>query len=404
LFNLSAHFNILLINIGDTMDIFRKKDIEQLMNPQDGLCCSIYMPTHRTGSGIMQNPILFKNLLNDAEKKFIAAGVKKQVTDAILPQGKSLIEDLKFWQNQSNGLAVFISAKDFLFYRVPQDFKQLVIVTSRFHIKPMIPVLSNNQSFNILGISQDQIRLFQCTISSITEIDLEGIPTNMKDALGYEDFERYLQFHTQTGGRNSAKRSAAFHGHGEDSREAKEDILRYFRIVDDGLKKYLDNDKTPLILAGVDYLIPIYRDASDRNNIMETGIKGNPDEAKQDDLHDNALKIIKPILEQKLESEIERFRELMGKGSPEASDDMKKIIFAAAHGRVDTLFVPVGKQLWGIVDMENNKVHTHKESNPGDEDLLDYAAGKTLVNSGSVFAVPPEKMPDELSLAAIFRY
>ena len=387
----------------DIMDIFTNKDIEQLMKLQDGLCCSIYMPTHKSGSEVKQNTILYKNLLSEAEIKFAEAGVKKQVTEAILEPAKKLIDDNQFWQNQSNGLAVFISAKDFFYFRVPQSFKHLVVVTSRFHIKPMIPVLSNNQRFNVVGISQDKIRLFQCTMSSITEIILEGIPTNMKDALGYEDFERYLQFHTQTSS-SGGKRSAVFHGHGEDSREAKEDILRYFRIVDNGLMNYLDNDKSPIILAGVDYLIPIYRDASDRPNIMETAIRGNPDEAKPDDLHKNAVEIIKPIFKKKLDNEISRFLELIGRKSSEASDELKKIIFSAVHGRVDTLFVPVGKQLWGIVDIENSKVHTHKKSNPGDHDLLDYAAGMTLLNGGSVYAIPPEIMPLKLSLAAIFRY
>jgi hypothetical protein len=348
------------------MDIFTKNDIELLMRQRDGLCCSIYMPTHRSGPEVRQNPILFKNLVNQSERKFTETGVKKQVIDAILDPAKKLIDNSKFWQSQANGLAVFVSEKDFFYYRVPQNFKQLVIVTSSFHIKPMIPVLSNDQSFNVLGISQNKIRLFQCTMSSITEVDLKDIPTSMKDALGYEDYERYLQFHTQTSS-SSGKRSAQFHGHGEDSRESKEDILRYFRIVDDGLKKYLDIDKTPLILAGVDYLIPIYREASDRTNIIEDAIKGNPDDTKPDDMHKYALEKIKPIFSKKLNDEIMKFQMLYEKDDLGASGDIKKIIFSAAHGRVSTLFVPVGKQLWGIVDMENGKVHTHKKSNPGDK-------------------------------------
>jgi hypothetical protein len=385
------------------MDIFSKNDIELLMRQRDGLCCSIYMPTHRTGPEVRQNPILFKNLVNQAERSFLETGVKKQVVDAILEPAKKLIDNSKFWQSQSNGLAVFVSEKDFFNYRVPQNFKQLVIVTSRFHIKPMIPVLSNNQSFNVLGISQKKIRLFQCTLSNITEVDIKDIPTSMKEALGYEDYERYLQFHTQTSS-SSGKRSAQFHGHGEDSREAKEDILRYFRIVDDGLKKYIDSDKTPLILAGVDYLIPIYREASDNSNIIDEAIKGNPDDTKPEDIHKYAIEKIKPIFDKKLQDERMKFQMLFDKDDPGASGDIKKIIFSAAHGRVSTLFVPVGKQLWGIVDMENGKVHTHKKSNPGDQDLLDFAAGMTLVNGGSVYAIAPDMMPNELSLAAVFRY
>ncbi len=385
------------------MDIFTKKDIEELIKPQDGLCCSIYMPTHRIGYDVKHDPILLKNLLNTAEKKFSEIGVKKQEAEAILEPARKLIEDTKFWQYQSDGLALFASAKDFFYYRIPSKFKELVVVTTRFHIKPMIPIFSNDQSFNILGLSQNMIRFFQCTMNSIREVQLEGVPTSIKEALGYEEYERYLQFHTQTGG-NKGNRHAVFHGQGDNSREVNEDILRYFRLVDDGLKKYTESEKTPMIIAAVDHLIPMYREVSDRNSIMETGIKGNPEEKKAEELHNDALKIVQPILEEKYEKDISRFRQLIGKGSEEASDDIKKIIFSSDQGRVDTLFVPVGIQLWGLVDIDSKKVHIHKEFIPGDEDLLDHSAAKTIINGGSVYALAPEKMPDNLSLAAIFRY
>jgi hypothetical protein len=49
-------------------------------------------------------------------------------------------------------------------------------------------------------------------------------------------------------------------------------------------------------------------------------------------------------------------------------------------------------------------VRLHEAAEPGDEDLLDFAAIHTLLNDGTVYAVEPEKMPDESSWAAVFRY
>jgi len=46
----------------------------------------------------------------------------------------------------------------------------------------------------------------------------------------------------------------------------------------------------------------------------------------------------------------------------------------------------------------------HEEAEPGDEDLLDFAAMQTLLNGGIVYAVEPQKVPDEALLAAVFRY
>jgi len=77
---------------------------------------------------------------------------------------------------------------------------------------------------------------------------------------------------------------------------------------------------------------------------------------------------------------------------------------AAYEGRIDTLFVSVGLQRWGLFDPDTNTVHLHPEPKPGDEDLLDFAAIQTFVNGGKVFAVEPEAVPDDRNVAAIFRY
>jgi hypothetical protein len=64
----------------------------------------------------------------------------------------------------------------------------------------------------------------------------------------------------------------------------------------------------------------------------------------------------------------------------------------------------VGVHQWGTYDPETMKVHLHLEAEPGDEDLLDFAAIHTFLNGGTVFAVEPDKVPNEALLAALFRY
>jgi len=43
----------------------------------------------------------------------------------------------KFWQHQNAGLALFISEGFFRFYRAEMKF-ELVVVSDRFHLKPLI--------------------------------------------------------------------------------------------------------------------------------------------------------------------------------------------------------------------------------------------------------------------------
>jgi hypothetical protein len=80
------------------------------------------------------------------------------------------------------------------------------------------------------------------------------------------------------------------------------------------------------------------------------------------------------------------------------------VVLAAYYQRVDSLFVAVGLQQWASFAPDTGKVDLHREQENGDEDLIDFAAIHTLLNSGTVYAVEPAKVPADASLAAIFRY
>lgn len=76
----------------------------------------------------------------------------------------------------------------------------------------------------------------------------------------------------------------------------------------------------------------------------------------------------------------------------------------AYHGKVDVLFVAVGIRQWGTFGPDKNTVHMYKKPRPVAKDLLDFAVIQTLLNRGVVYAVKPEKVPDEAPMAAVFRY
>ncbi len=98
------------------------------------------------------------------------------------------------------------------------------------------------------------------------------------------------------------------------------------------------------------------------------------------------------------------FQQLAGEGTGKASSDLKEIVSAAYYQRVDSLFVPLGQQIWGEFDPDTMGVDLHPEPEPDDEDMLDFVAIHTLLNGGTVYVVEPEKMPDSIPAAAIFRY
>ncbi|OGP94090.1 MAG: hypothetical protein A2157_03650 [Deltaproteobacteria bacterium RBG_16_47_11] len=383
------------------MNLLSKEELKTLIEKPEGWCVSIYMPTHRAFPETKQDPIRFKNLLREAEERLKTVGLRSSDAKKLLKPGKPLIKNGLFWQYQADGLATFISSDLFYHYRLPLKFDELLVVTDRFHIKPLLPLFSHEGRFYILALSQNEVRFFQCSQFSVKEVELNNVPRSLSDALKYDDPEKQLQFHTRTS-TAAEERAAMFHGHGVGTDDAKDNILRFFHQVDDGLHKLVRKEQAPLMLAGVEYLFPIYREANSYPHLIEKGITGNPEGLKAEELHEQALKIVEPYLLKAQEEAMAQYKQLAG--SERASNNPKAIVEGAYDGRIEILIVALGIRQWGFFDSKTRMVHLHPEAEPGDEDLLDFAAVHTFLNGGKVYAVKPEEVPDETPLAAIFRY
>jgi hypothetical protein len=386
----------------DFMDLLTRGELRALIQEHDEPCVSVFMPTHRVGTETQQDPIRLNNLLGEVEERLVAGGLRAPEARKLLEPARQLLEDNLFWQHQSDGLAIFLSSDMFRYYRLPFDFEELVVVAARFHIKPLLPLLSDDGRFYVLALSQNEVRLLQGTRYSIRELELEDVPKSLAEALRYDDPEKQLQFHTQTPGERG-DRGAIFHGHGVVSDDEKQDILRYFQLVDKGLHQDLFQDeRTPLILAGVEYLLPLYKEATTYPYVLEEEIEGNPELLSAKELHERAWAIVRPHFQQAQKEAVAQYEQLAG--TERVSKDIRRIVPAAHYGEVDTLFVAVRFQQWGTFDPDTNTIHLHGEAEPGDEDLLDSAVVQTLLHGGTVYALAPEKVPGGVPLAALFRY
>ncbi|MDO9516229.1 MAG: hypothetical protein Q7J01_09045 [Syntrophales bacterium] len=366
------------------MDILSGNELKSLMREQIGICVSIYMPSIRKGAEIQQNQIRYKNLLRDAEDRLLSIGeLRPSEIKEMLAPAQELSGNIPFWHNQSDGLALFLSEESFIYYRLPQSFAELVVITDRFHIKPLIPLLAPDTEFSILAISQKNVRFLKCSLQQVKETDIRGIPENIDEALNLDDFEKRLQRHTGT-------------------EDMKAKILQYFQLVDKGLRELLRDKKSPLIFAGVDYLFPIYREANTYPHLTDKWISGNPEGLSAERLSDMAWPIAGDIRKTKRADALGKYKQNAGTGL--TSSNVGEVVREASHGRVGILFLTVGVQQWGTFDPTTDKVKLETDAGPGNEDLLDLAAIQTILNGGVVYPIRQEEMPDDASLAAIFRY
>jgi hypothetical protein len=375
-------------------------------NPQKP-CVSLYMPMVKAGPEVRQNPIRFKNLIREAEARLDT--MESRHTEAVdfLQPAKEL-DTVEFWENQDHGLVIFVSPNVFRYYQLPMEFQELVVVSDQFHLKPLLHLVNNDGRFYVLALSQKDVKFFEGTRYSIKEVEVKNMPKSLDEALQYDETAKDGQFRIATskgGTSNSFSQPGSFHGQGSPDRdEHQKDILQFFHAIDAPLHEKLRNQKAPLVLAGVEYLHPIYREANTYPHLVEEGITRRPEVFQAEELHEDAWQIVEPMFSQAQKDAMELYQQLAGEGTGKASSDIKEIISAAYYQRVDSLFVPVGQQIWGKFDPENMSVDLHPEPEPDDEDMLDFAAIHTLLNSGTVYTVEPEEVPNGAHAVAIFRY
>jgi hypothetical protein len=193
-----------------------------------------------------------------------------------------------------------------------------------------------------------------------------------------------------------------YHGHGVGKDDTKVNIVRFFHLLDKGLQTLLHDEQAPLVLAGVDYLLPLYREANTYAHLVEEGISGNPEGLRAEELQAQAWSILEPLFQHGQKTAAANYQQYLGTGR--ASNNLPEIIPAAYYGRVDTLFVALGVQQWGRFNADTQEIQVHQEAKPDDEDLLDLAALYTFLNSGTVYAVKAGEGPDSTPLAALYRY
>jgi hypothetical protein len=141
------------------MNLLSGDDLGPLLESRPGWHVSMFMPMIQRGAATQQNPIRCKTLLRRAEEQLLAHGLRPQEAQNLVQPVQQLLANHAFWQRQSHGLGLFPAPQVFLAYRVPLPLDEVVVVAHRFHIKPLLPLLSGDGHFFVLALSQKEVRL-----------------------------------------------------------------------------------------------------------------------------------------------------------------------------------------------------------------------------------------------------
>lgn len=380
------------------------EQLEMLAPRRDSLCVSIYLPTHRKGDQIQQDPIRLKNAISEARRQLLEIGLPEESSQELLQGASDLLEQDgsgpigEFWQHQSDGLAILLSAEDACLFQLPVSFSELTAVSDRFHIKPLINAYVRDEAFHLLTMSRDQVRLFRGSASGLQEEYHEDMPTSMGDVVpGYQQRGRNRHsFQVRSDGSNTS----VPHGHVEGKED--EDLRKFFRRIRSAIGEHLRSTKIPVVFAGVDELFGMFREEFEGIDMTSGHVAGNTEQLSEDQLHARAWEIVEQKIKGRQHQVLERFQEAAT--TDYGSTDVEEIVTAAVRGRVDTLLLRRGVQNYGTCD-ENGMVARHNEQPSAETaDLYDIAAIRTLQADGHVVILDAEDSSLPADMAAIFRY
>lgn len=360
--------------------------MQRLADAPPGPSVSCFLPTHRNPSEKKEDRTRLRNLLGDAEARLIGDGVRRPEVRRLLEPARDLLGDEPFWENVWDGLAVFVSPGLFRRYTVASVLREFVDVGDRFHLKPLLPVLEREGRFFLLGLSQQGVALFSGTSDSFAEVPVPRMPQDLASALHVERFppERDIVFRSQT-----PKDDTRF-------------LLDFFQSVDRAVAPALRGERAPLVLAGVDYLHPLYAQVNSYPHLLPDGILGNPRTFAIDELHRRAAAAAGAAADREVDRAVAEYVE--GVRGPRATEELSTILVGAFFGTIARLFVPRDVEIWGRFDPETLEVRVHVRREKGDVDLVDWAAVRVLSRDGEVITLPRERIPGRGSLAALFRF
>lgn len=384
------------------MDQLHRSDLVELLETRQGPCVSIFVPTYRVGKETQQNVLRTRKGVEEAEQRLSAMGVRASEARALLQPARDVMLDAPFWSRQAEGLALFLAPGYQRWVRLPVSVPELSCAGERFHVRPLLPALWPDHPFYLLALSQSGVRLLRGSRHEVKRVELTNVPQSISEVTKLVEGQRERQFHVAE--RRGGEGHGAVHGHGGSKDTEEERVAEYVRQVAWGVGKTLSADgAAPLIVAGVEYMRALYRDAAGFPPVHPEGIDGNPDRLSDRELHEKGWAIVESLAQAKLTQALEKHERAASRGSvPRTLEDL---LMAGLQGRIETLFLLAGDAVnWGRFDPRTGDTEVHDERRHGDEDLLDRAAALTMLADGEVYTLPSERMPGRESVAAVLRY
>jgi hypothetical protein len=361
----------------------------RLLEAHQPPCISIYMPVSPAFPGELEDPVRFKDLPKRAEGELHAAGYRTTQVNELISACRDMVGGTEFWNQRLPAMAIFCSPDFRALVDLPRQVPEAVEVADHFHVKPLVRLLQTMDRYQVLCLTRKDVRLLEGDRDSLIDVPLTNVPRTVHEAFVCEE---------QMAGGDPRTGSGAAPGIVTGSL----DFERWFRTVDKTIwENYSRVSGLPMILCALAENQADFRAISRNQNLIEEGIKLDPDHVPLERIRAEAWKVMEPRFRSKAQQAVDNFR--AAKAHHAGSDDVLEVAKSAAEGRVQVALVDADRHIGGKIDPATGDILINLDG-PDVSDLLEDTAESVLRAGGEVLVMPADMMPSDTGIAAVYRY
>lgn len=368
------------------VDLPTEAELRALLAERHPFSASLYLPTTPLTQDTAASRIALGNAAAELAARLDAEGARRADRDALVGQIEDLAEDGAFWAHQARSLAIFATPGRLCTYRVPNALSASTILADRFHIKPLLRVVSFPQAAHLLVLEAGGVRLLEIAPDlPVAVVRVADMPKDAASAVGKASIKD----------RSHSQRIVGTEG--ENVR-----LRQYARQVDRAIREVLHGLDTPLILAADQRLGAIFRSVNSQPQLLAQGIDEAPATQSDAELAERARRVLDAAHAAQLAEWRELYRLRDGQGR--AASDVAVCAHAAARGAVASALVDIDAVLPGLVDEETGAVSFTEDKTGGAHGVVDAIARLVIGAGGRVLAVRADDIPGGGPVAAVLRY
>jgi hypothetical protein len=255
---------------------------------------TIYNPSISAGTSGNSDRIQLKNSLKEARQLLSLHHLDAGAIETLLRPAEKLLDGEEFRASRQHGLALFMHQDFFEYYHLPsKGYEASVTFGTGFELEPLEQIIRDNPPYYVLALSHNDVRLLQGDQYTIEQLDIQAFPSNMLQTLNIDEIPQNIIEMHNVGSAGNGRGTEAFHGQYDKTHVDKAMLTEFFRRIDAKLHA-ITKDKIPLILGGVEYLLPLYRQVSTYPHLVLDEIRGNLERAPLEFIRERAYALVTP--------------------------------------------------------------------------------------------------------------